>query len=125
MTCETQDCDHVHCPECRLGVKNRDLDCLAELPYLEPWGSELHIPGIPQAPSTKSPHLLSPLPSLLSRPELREKQTRRKESTEDKTLYNPSNDHSARERNMLISIRSGQETRLSGAWMGYTEECRE
>jgi hypothetical protein len=69
--CEMRNCLHVHCPDCRLVLRHMVFDSLVGLPSLEPLGSELRIPGIPEP---------------------RDEQTRCSESTEDKTLYDPSND---------------------------------
>jgi hypothetical protein len=85
--CEMRNCLHVHCPDCRLIVEHRVLGSIAELPPLEPVGSELHIPDILVIPSTGSPLLLLPLPLLFTMAELRDERTGRSESPKHETFY--------------------------------------
>jgi hypothetical protein len=74
-------------------MKHRVLGNIAEFPPLEPVGLELHMPGIPEIRPTGSPPPLSLLPLLFA---LTKKHTRRSESTEHKTGYDPSNDPKGR-----------------------------
>jgi hypothetical protein len=85
--CVMRHCLHVHCPDCRLLVDHRVLGSIAELPPLEPVGSELHTPDIPENPSTGSPLPLSPPPSLFAMAELRDERTGRSESPKHETFY--------------------------------------
>ena len=71
--CVMRHCLHVECPDCRLIVERRVLGSIAELPPLEPVGSELHTSDIPDL--------------LFAMSELRDERTRRSESPKHETFY--------------------------------------